>query len=177
MRYDFLLHIPLQVLTFVKLAKKRWFWKLGNKLIGGPCTLLYNPCWHFLVKLLRVVFAPVSSDDLIRMASIEISHSYLLQRSYILHHTCHRDHTSCNRCSKCYFYMGNKHWDLAEAKAGNRVQQLEDVWLTLGFEILNDNELTSFLWDTWTEVPACAFPGLCAFFFFPHLSSSWDFLK
>lgn len=60
MRCDFLLHISLQVLTFVKLAKKRWFWKLENKLIGGPCTLLYNPCWHFLVKLLTAVFAPVS---------------------------------------------------------------------------------------------------------------------
>lgn len=87
MRCDLLLHILLQVLTFVKLAKRRWFWKLGNKLIGGPCTLLYNPCWHFLVKLFIVVFAPISSDDLIRMASVEISHSHLLQRSYIHHHT------------------------------------------------------------------------------------------
>lgn len=74
MRCDFLHCIPLQVLTFVKLAKRRWFWKLGNKLIGGPCTLLCSPCWRFLVKLLTVVFAPISSDYLIRMASVEISH-------------------------------------------------------------------------------------------------------
>jgi len=107
MRCDFPLHIPLQVLTFVKLAKRRWFWKLGNKLIGGPCTLLYSPCWHFLVKLLTVVFAPVSSDDLVRMSSVEISHSYLMQ-THTSSHSCHTDHVSYNRCSKCYFYMGDK---------------------------------------------------------------------
>lgn len=51
--------------------------------------MLYNPCWHFLVKLLTVVFALVSSDDLIRMASAEISHLNLC-----------RDHTRVTE-TKC----------------------------------------------------------------------------
>lgn len=83
----------------------------------------YNPCWHFLVKLLTVVVSPILSDDLIRVASRETSHSCLW-----------RDHTRVlqivghTTASVVFIWeTSTKIWLTPEL--GIRVQQLKDVEL------------------------------------------------